>query len=108
MNCQAALKVVTEYSRRTVQGESLEMKHEPSNKKTIKMSNNIFRLLFDIKREVEGFHHSLHAVTPIRQMVWSMFSLRREETWRKQEGRKGAVLVIYYYPGTEEKNIWGN
>ncbi len=67
------------------------------------MSNNIFRLLFDIKREVEGFHHSLHAVIPIRQMVWSMFSLRREETRRKQEGRKGAVLVIYYYPGTENK-----
>lgn len=66
------------------------------------MSNNIFRLLFDIKREVEGFHHSLHAVIPIRQMVWSMFSLRREETWRKQEGRKGAVLVIYYYPGIEK------
>lgn len=71
------------------------------------MSNNIFRLLFDIKREVEGFHHSLHAVIPIRQMVWSMFSLRREETRRKQEGRKGAVLIIYYYPGTEKKIYMG-
>lgn len=71
------------------------------------MSNNIFRLLFDIKREVEGFHHSLHAAIPIRQMVWSVFSLRWEETQRTQEGRKGAVLVIYYYPGTEKKNIWG-
>lgn len=67
------------------------------------MSNNIFRLLFDIKRQVEGFHHSLHAAIPIRQMVWSVFSLRREETQRTQEGRKGAVLVIYYYPGTEKK-----
>lgn len=71
------------------------------------MSNNIFRLLFDIKREVEGFHHFMHAVIPIRPMVWSMFSLRREETRRKQEGRKGAVLVIYYYPGTEKKYIYG-
>jgi len=69
----------TEYLRRTVQGEISEMKHGLTNK-TIKMSNNIFRLLFDIKREVEGFHHSLHAAIPIRQLVWSMFSLRREET----------------------------
>lgn len=72
------------------------------------MSNNVFRLLFDIKREVEGFHHSLHAAIPIRQMVWSVFSLRREETQRMQEGRKGAVLVIYYYPGTEKKKYTGD
>lgn len=67
------------------------------------MSNNIFRLLFDIKREAEGFHHFLHAVIPIRQMVWSLFSPRKEETQRMQEGCKGAALVIYYYPGTDDK-----
>lgn len=78
------------------------MKQGPTDK-TIKMSNNIFRLLFDIKREVEGFHHSLHAAIPIRQMVWSVFSLKREETQRTQEGHKGAVLVIYYYLETEKK-----
>lgn len=57
------------HSRQAVQAHNLEIKHVHLNGAVIKVTNNIFRLLFDIERNEKDSHPLMHSEISIKKIV---------------------------------------